>query len=139
MKTLDDLIEKHGLLGVLFEQNLFSMARNYSKDYDSGYWKPVTLTDDDGREMEGFYLTLDEDKEFEIRNCPNIYNLDNMDSKTYSYTIFSFVCNIVGNHFYEKGMEEFAADLFELYHFTRENAEKVLSEIGLKQYFTFID
>jgi hypothetical protein len=142
MKSLQSFVDKHRFLGVMFEQNIYHMARHYSENYDGGSWNSKNIVEDDV-ELDGFYLELDVPKEYKIRNSANFAHSQievSMNSKTFSYTIFTFLCNILGNKFYEDGHNEAADDLFELFYFARNNAEKVLlDEEERKKFFAFID
>lgn len=139
-KKLEHLIHKYGTQGVAFEQAIYRVAEHFSANYDGGFWESKTLTDDEGNEIDGFYLELSDDDEYEIRNCQNGYSSGNMDAKTFSLAIFTFTCNLIGSQAYEHGDEDFANDLFDLQYFCQQNALKILGcEKKHAQYYWFLD
>lgn len=136
MKSLDTLMEKHGILGVQFEQFLYRMADNFSKDYNGGFWKAKQVEGDES----GFYLSLDNDTTYTIQNTQNQYSSGDMDSETFALSIFAFACNIAGCQAYEKGNEAFADDLLELFGYCQRNALEILGdEKKHAQYHWFLD
>lgn len=140
MKNLEDLAKKYGFKGVAFEQSIYKVAEHYSKDYNGGMWESKTLTDDEGNEIDGFYLNLRTDKSYEIRETQNQYTAGDMDSLTFGLAIFSHTCNMYGCLVYENGDTEFANDLFDLQQFCQDNALKILGdEKKHAQYYWFLD
>jgi len=124
MKRLEDLIEKHGHLGFMFEQNLYGIAEHFSSDYDGGYWTSEQVNQNDN----GFYLELSGNESYKIQNCQNGYDSGDMDDITFGLAIFTFACNIVGTQAYEHGDMNFANDLFELQHYCQNNALQILGD-----------
>lgn len=142
MKSLENLIKILGYNGVMVEVNLYNIAAHYCESYTGGYWKSKTLLDRESNEIDAFYLELDDGKKYTIRNCANFdhkQKIVEMDSKTFSYTMFAFLCSHMGNYFYSKGDKDTAKILFDLYYFMSDHAEEVLSKEGVKHFFLFLD
>ena len=151
MKNLDELMEKHGPVAVQFESYLYNTASYYSEDYKGGVWTSISKEN-----KNKFCLAIDDSKTYKIRNCPNfdIFQEDvEMDSKTFSLTMFAMAVNIFGNHLYSdaqilkkdgelslsEDVEAKAQDYFELYYFSRDMAEELLPEKGQSNFYTFLD
>lgn len=136
MKNLEQLIQKHGAHGVAFEQFIYRMADYFSLQYAGGYWESKQVEDE-----EGFFLSLDDEIMYSIRNTQNSYSSGDIDSKTFSLAIFAFACNIAGNQAYNNGNTAFAEDLFDLFCFCKRNALAILDndEKRHAQYYWFLD
>lgn len=136
MTKLEQLINKHGQKGIMFEQSIYRIAEHFSPEYNGGYWESMQVVDDES----GFYLKLDDDTSYSIRNTQNGYDKGDMDSLTFGLAIFSFACNYVGNLAYEDGDEDFADDLFKLQYFCQAHALRILGdEKRHAQYHWFLD
>lgn len=136
MTTFDTFIRKQKLLGVQFEQFLYRMADKFSASYKGGYWKSKNL---EGVEN-FFYLELDDDVMYEIRNDENCYDKGAMDSKTFSLAIFAYALNIFGYHIYNQGKIEASKDFFDLHNFVMANALTILGdEEKHSQFYWFLD
>jgi hypothetical protein len=145
MRNLEDLVNKYGTKGILFEQFIYRMAERFSKEYSGGVWssKQVAHTENTASDVDsvhGFYLELDDDKMYSIQNTENGYDNGEMDSKTFSLCIFVYACNIAGFHAHERGELDFAQDLFKLYYYCQTNALNILQdEKKHSQYYWFLD
>lgn len=136
MKALAEFVNKHGSRGVIFEQFLYRMADNFSEDYDGGCWESKKATEDES----WFYLGLNDNKTYKIRNTANYYDSGDMDAKTFSLAIFAFACNVAGTDAHYKGMTELSEDLFELFRYCQRNAHEILGDdVKLSQYHWFLD
>lgn len=134
--TFDKFINKTKLLGVMFEQFLYRTADKFSTNYKGGYWK--------SKNIEGFenffYVELDDDVMYEIRNDQNHYDKGAMDSKTFSLAIFAYALNTFGYHLYSQGKIEASKDFFDLYNFVMANALNILGdEEKHSQFYWFLD
>ena len=125
IRSLDKLMEKTKLLYPIFELYLFKIAGIFSEDYDGGYWESCFVEED---EEELFYAILEDDKEYRIRNTQNFYNSGDMDSKTFSLSIWCYTLNIFAFHLLEKGDEERSNLFFDLYRYARRNAGAILQD-----------
>jgi hypothetical protein len=141
INNLDELLEKLGMDYIIFEQNLFSLARHFSKNYDGAIWESNIVLDENGEKINGFYLSLDDNKEYLLRNSPNELMFNSLKSKTFALVVFSMTTNYVGYKFLELGKTKSAEIIFELNHFIRNNIEIILDEDEeeLVKFFKFID
>lgn len=140
MKKLEDLYKKHEESAFNFENYLYRTAEHYSGDYQSGTWSSNTLKSEETDEiLDGFYMTMKGDKTYTIRNDQNYYSSGEMDSKTFSLSMWAMALNHFGLFLYERGMEEVAELYFELYHYVQDNCAAILNEEQLKKYSEFLD
>lgn len=136
MLTFDKFVDKHGMLGFQFEQFLYRTADKFSANYKGGVWESKTL---EGFEN-FFYLELDDDVMYEIRNDQNYYDKGAMDGKTFSLAIFAYALNIFGYHIYNKGLTEASEEFFDLYNFVMRNSEQILGdEKKHSRFYWFLD
>lgn len=139
--NLEQLIEKFGNQGVWFEQNLYKISDHYSENYKGGSWKSVKFVNE--LEEEGFYLTLENQTTYKIRNCQNQFlSLDaEMNSKTFALAMFSMTLSLCSNSVHEnEGFSAFQQELTKMYHFANGNAKEILdNEEDLSLFYKFLD
>lgn len=134
MKNLQELIDKHGTKALNFERYLYSLAEHFSADYAGGLWKSKT------DEKDGFFLLLEGNSTFTIRNTINYYDSGSMDSKTFSLAIFALAVNTAGTQARNNEDKVLSDDLFDLFFYCQNNAMKILGdEKKHAQYHWFLD
>ena len=126
---------KHKMIGFQFEQYLYNVARHFSENYNGGYWESKVIEE----EASVFYLELDDDTKYEIRNTINGYDEGDMDSKTFSLAIFAFALNNFGFKLYEDERPE-AQEFFDLYNFVMRHSYAILNDEDKHlQFYNFLD
>lgn len=134
--TFENFIDQHKIIGVMFEAYLYKTADKFSANYQGGYWQ--------SKNIEGvenfFYLELDNDTMYTIKNAHNYYDKGSMDSKVYSLSVFAYALNTFGYHLYHQGRIEASEDFFRIYHRVMENALNILKdEEKHAQFYWFLD
>jgi len=142
MNGLDDLLKKTGRHYIAFERFLFKTAEKFSPDYDGGCWKDKKIDEKDSY----FYVELDDNKEYNIRETQNYYDAGAMDSKTFSLSIWTYSLNLFGNYLYSLNEDGVADIFFQLYYYVLDNQEIILGmskdneeNAPLTQFNAFLD
>lgn len=95
---LVDLVCKSSF-GPQFESYLYRTAEHFSADYAGGMWISKKI---EGEPKDMFYLELIKDSSFETRNTLNFYDSGDMDSLTFSLSIFAFTLSTFASAFMVK-------------------------------------
>jgi hypothetical protein len=139
ISSLDNLLQRLGEDYIFFEKNLFGLANHFSENYNGAVWESNTLLNEEGLLKNGFYVSINNNKKYIIRNSPNQLNFNSLESKTFSVIVFAMATTLVGNRLYDLGKEDSANILFELFYFTKDNINNILDKEEVKKFYSFID
>lgn len=135
--SFEAFVAQHKMVGIWFESYLYFLADTFSEDYHGGFWKSKNLESQEN--LAFFYLELDDDAMYRIRNVRNDYDKGPMDSKTFSLALFAYALNTFGYTLYEKAMPQ-SELFFEMYHCVMKHALEILGdEQKHSQFYWFLD